>query len=52
MNQGPHILLIAGSAEAHEIAAAMSASDVSARAVLRRAERSFGPLAVPSEIWS
>ena len=30
----------------------MAASDVSARAVLRRAERSFGPLAVPSEIWS
>tara|TARA_R100000655_G_scaffold15924_4_gene35103 strand:+ start:166 stop:924 length:759 start_codon:yes stop_codon:yes gene_type:complete len=52
MNRAPHILLIAGSAEAHEIAAAMAGSDVSARAVLRRTERSFGPLAVPSEIWS
>ena len=30
----------------------MAGSDVSARAVLRRTERSFGPLAVPSEIWS
>ena len=30
----------------------MATSDVSARAVLRRAERSFGLLAVPSEIWS
>ena len=52
MNQSPNILLIAGSAEAHEIATAMAAAGVSARAVLRRAERSFGPLAVPSEIWS
>ena len=52
MAQTPHILLIAGSAEAHEIADRLARSGQQAQAILRRAERSFGPLAVPSQVWS
>lgn len=52
MKMTPHILLIAGSAEAHEIAAALVQRGVQTQAILRRAERSFGPLAVSSRIWT
>lgn len=52
MAQTPHILLIAGSAEAHEIADHLAQSGQQAQAILRREERSFGPLAVPSRVWS
>ncbi|EEB84069.1 precorrin-6A/cobalt-precorrin-6A reductase [Roseobacter sp. GAI101] len=47
-----HILLIAGSAEAHEFAAQVAQTSQKLQAILRRAERSFGPLAVPSRIWT
>ena len=52
MTNRPNILLIAGSAEAHDIASALSRSTMSAQAILRRVERSFGPLNVPSQIWT
>lgn len=47
-----HILLIAGSAEAHAIADDLAQNGLFAQAILRRKERSFGPLAVPARIWS
>ena len=52
MTRKPRILLIAGSAEAHDVASALSGSNLSAQAILRRVERSFGPLSVPSQIWT
>lgn len=52
MMNTPHILLIAGSAEAHEIAAQIAQTSQRMQAILRTSERSFGPLAVPSRIWS
>lgn len=52
MENSAPILLIAGSAEAHEIAAQIAQTSQKLQAILRRAERSFGPLAVPSQIWT
>ncbi len=52
MIQAPHILLIAGSAEAHGIAAGLAQTSQKSQAILRRPERSFGPLAVPARVWS
>lgn len=52
MDHTSHILLVAGSAEAHQIAQAVAQTSQKMQAILRRPERSFGPLAVPSRIWS
>jgi precorrin-6A/cobalt-precorrin-6A reductase len=52
MEKKPRILLIAGSAEAHEIAAQIAQTSQKLQAILRRAERSFGPLQVPSQVWT
>jgi precorrin-6A/cobalt-precorrin-6A reductase len=50
MEPTSHILLIAGSAEAHDIAAEIARTSQQMQAILRAPERSFGPLAVPSQI--
>ncbi|SFS57317.1 precorrin-6A reductase [Sulfitobacter marinus] len=52
MDQTSHILLIAGSAEAHDIASQFTQNGQRMQAILRAPERSFGPLAVPSQIWA
>lgn len=52
MDQASHILLIAGSAEAHDIATQIAQNGQGMQAILRAPERSFGPLAVPSQIWA
>jgi len=51
MDRSREILLIAGSAEAHDIAGQIAQTSQKMKAILRRPERSFGPLAVPSEVW-
>ncbi|WP_255200121.1 MULTISPECIES: precorrin-6A/cobalt-precorrin-6A reductase [unclassified Sulfitobacter] len=51
MDQSTHILLIAGSAEAHGIAAQIAQTSQRMQAFLRAPERSFGPLPVPWKIW-
>jgi precorrin-6A/cobalt-precorrin-6A reductase len=52
MEPTSHILLIAGSAEAHDIATQIAQNGQRMQAILRAPERSFGPLAVASQIWA
>ncbi|WP_339759949.1 precorrin-6A/cobalt-precorrin-6A reductase [uncultured Sulfitobacter sp.] len=52
MEPTSHILLIAGSAEAHDIATRIAQNGQRMQAILRAPERSFGPLAVASQIWA
>ncbi len=52
MEKTSPILLIAGSAEAHGIAAQIAQTSQKLQGILRRPERSFGPLPVPSRVWT